>query len=444
MQTTPETTPAKSSLERRIDLSVAVADLDKDVDQRLKRIGKSVKLAGFRPGKVPFSIVKQHHGHEARSEALNAALDRVFVEAIKAQQLRVAGYPRIEPKEASNDAQIEFSAVFEIYPEFKIGDISSQSIEKSQLDVGPAEIDQTLDILRKQRVSYADVDQAATKGDRVTIDFTGRKDGEVFQGGQATDYPFALGEGSMLPDFEKAVEGLKAGDTKTFDMTFPADYFAKDLAGQTVQFELTVKKVQAAVLPEVNDAFASSLGIADGDVTKMRSEIEGNLKREVKKRLTARIKEQAMDALLNTNPIDVPNALVEMEVDRLVDAARQDMASRGMKAKDLPIQPAWFAVQAKRRVTLGLVLAELVKSENLHAKPDQVKAKIEESAQSYENPDEVVRWYYAQPERMADVEAVAMEDNVVEWVLARAKVSEKAVSFDELMGAGAGAGAPSF
>ena len=442
MQTTPETTPVTNTLERRIDLSVALADLDKDVDQRLKKMGKTVKLAGFRPGKVPFSVVKQHYGHEARSEALNAALDRVFGETIRAQNLRIAGYPRIEPKQAASETHIEFSAVFEVYPEFKIGDVSSESIEKSQLEVGAAEIDKTLDILRKQRVTFEDVDQVAAKGDRVTIDFTGRKDGEVFKGGQATDYPFTLGENQMLPDFEKAVEGMKAGETKTFDMTFPADYFAKDLAGQTVQFEITCKKVQAAVLPEIDSAFATSLGIAEGDVAKMRSEIEGNLKREVKKRLTARIKEQAMEALLKTNPIDVPNALVEQEVERLVEAARQDMAQRGMKAKDLPIKPEWFADQAKRRVTLGLVLAELVKSENLHAKPEQVKAKIEESAQSYENPDEVVRWYYAQPERLSDVEAVAMEDNVVEWVVSRAKVSEKAVSFDELMGANAGA--PSF
>ena len=438
--TAPETTPVKSSLERRIDLAVALADLDKDVDQRLKRMGKTVKLAGFRPGKVPFSVVKQHYGHEARSEALNAALDRVFGETIRAQNLRIAGYPRIEPKPAGSATHVEFSAVFEVYPEFKIGDVSGESIEKSQLEVGAGEIDKTLDILRKQRVSYEDTASAAAKGDRVTIDFTGRKDGEVFKGGQATDYPFNLGENQMLPDFEKAVEGLKTGESKHFDLTFPADYFAKDLAGQTVQFEVTVKNVQAAVLPAIDSAFASALGIADGDVDKMRSEIEGNLKREVKKRLTARVKEQAMEALLKTNPIEVPNALVEQEVERLVEAARQDMASRGMKAKDMPIQPAWFADQAKRRVTLGLVLAELVKSEDLHAKPEQVKAKIEESAQSYENPDEVVRWYYAQPERLSDVEAVTMEDNVVAWVVARAKVSEKTVSFDELMGAGA----PSF
>lgn len=442
MQNTPEATPAKSSLERRIDLSVALAELDKDVEQRLKRMGKSVKMPGFRPGKVPFSIVKQQYGHEARSEALSAALEKAFGDTIRDQKLRVAGYPRIEPKQAANETHMEFSAVFEVYPEFKIGDVSGESIEKATLEVGVAEVDKTLDILRKQRVTYQDADRAATEGDRTVIDFTGRKDGEVFKGGQATDYPFVLGEGMMLADFENAVTGMKAGESKSFDMTFPADYFAKDLAGQTVQFEVTVKQVQAAVLPEVDAAFATSLGIAEGDVTKMRTEIEGNLKREVKKRLNARVKEQAMEALLKTNPIDVPSALVDLEVERLVEAARQDMASRGMKAKDLPIQPAWFADQAKRRVTLGLVLAELVKSENLSAKPEQVRAKIDESAQSYENPEEVVRWYYAQPERLADIEAVVIEDNVVAWVTARAKTAEKAVSFDELMGPSSGG--PSF
>jgi trigger factor len=424
----------KSSLERRLDLSVALADLDKDVEARLKRMGKKVKLPGFRPGKVPFSIVKQHYGHEARSEALSEALDRAFGEKIVAEKLRVAGYPRIEAKEAANDTHIEFSAVFEVYPEFKIGDVSGEAIEKPALEAGTAEVDQTIEILRKQRQHFEKAERAAAKGDRVTIDFTGRKNGEVFQGGQATDYPFVLGEGQMLADFETAVAGLKAGETKTFPMTFPADYFAKDLAGQAVEFEITVKAVEAAVLPAVDADFARMLGVADGDVVKMRSEIEGNLKREVKKRLAARIKDQVMDALVKTNPIDVPNALVEQEVERLVEAAREDMAQRGMKAKDLPIQPAWFAEQAKRRVTLGLILAELVKSENLQAKPEQVKGKVEEAAQSYENPDEVVRWYYAQPQRLADVEAVVIEDNVVAWVLARAKVSEKPVAFDDLMG----------
>lgn len=429
-----EPSAPKNSLERRLDLAVPLADLNKDIETRLKQKGKTVKMQGFRPGKVPFSVVKQHYGHEARSEALSEALDRAFGEKIVAEKLRVAGYPRIEAKEAASDTHIEFSAIFEVYPEFKIGDVSAQTIEKPLLEAGVAEVDQTIEILRKQRQQFQKADRAAAKGDRVTIDFTGRKGGEVFQGGQATDYPFVLGEGAMLADFEQAVEGLKVGETKTFPLTFPADYFAKDLAGQAVEFEITVKGVEVAVLPAVDEEFARSLGVADGDVVKMRAEIEGNLKREVKKRLNARVKDQVMDVLARTNPIDVPNALVEQETERLVEAARQDMAQRGMKNKDMPIQPSWFAEQAKRRVTLGLILAELVKSENLQAKPDRLKAKIEEAAQSYENPDEVVRWYYAQPQRLADVEAVVIEDNVVEWVLSRAKVVDKPVAFDDLMG----------
>ncbi|MGE5491132.1 MAG: trigger factor [Actinomycetota bacterium] len=430
-----EATSAKpNDLERRIDLSIAIADVEKDVDQRLQRMGRNIKMSGFRPGKVPFNIVKQQYGDQARHEVLSEALDRAFGEAVTAQNLRVAGYPRIEPKTSESSTHLEFSAIFEVYPEFTPGDLSSAEIERPTLEVGAAEIDQTLDILRKQRVSYEDTDRAAAKEDRVVIDFLGKKDGEPFQGGQANDYPFVLGQGMMLPEFEKAVEGLKAGESKTFDMTFPEDYFAKDMAGQTVQFEITVKQVQAAKLPEVDSEFAKSMGIADGDVAKMREEIEGNLKREVKRRIEARLKDQVMEALLAANPITIPNALVEMEVQRLMQQARQDMEQRGMKMKDFPIQPEWFADQAKRRVSLGLILAEVVKTEKLQADAAKVKALVEETAQSYEHPEEVVRWYYAQPQRLAEVEGVVIENNVVEWVLSKAKVTDKAVPFDELMG----------
>ncbi len=438
MQTNAETTnvqqPAPSALERRIDLSVAIADLDKDVDARLKKMGKNVKMPGFRPGKVPANIVRQQYGDQARHEALNAALDRAFGEAVVAQQLRVAGYPRIEPKNTENATHIEFSAVFEVYPEIKLGDMSAAEVERPVLEVGEAEVDKTIEILRKQRIRYEAVDRAAAKEDRVVIDFLGKKDGEPFQGGQAADYPFVLGQGMMLPDFETAVEGLKAGEAKTFDLTFPEDYFSKDLAGQKVQFEITVKKVSGPVLPEVDAEFARMLGIADGDIAKMREEIAGNLQREVKKRIQGKIKDQVMDAIIKSNPIEIPNALVEMEIHRLMENARRDMEQRGMKVKDFPIQPEWFAEQAKRRVTLGLVLSELVKEKDLHAKPEQVKAIVEEAAQSYEHPEEVVRWYYAQPQRLQEIEGVAIEDNVVAWVLNTAKVTDKAVAFDELMG----------
>jgi len=423
-----------NSLERRLDLLVPIADLDKDVDQRLKRMGKNVKLPGFRPGKVPASMVKQQYGEQARHEALNDALDRAFGEAVKTQQLRIAGYPKIEPKSSENTTHIEFSAVFEVYPEIKLGDLSVVEIERPVLVVGAAEIDNTIEILRKQRVKFEPVERAAAKGDRVLIDFLGKKGGEPFQGGQANDYPFVLGEGAMLPDFEKAVEGCKAGESKSFEMTFPEDYFAKDMAGQTVSFEIAVKEVREPVLPEVDAEFAKALGVEDGDSAKMRLEIETNLRREVKKRLQAKIKDQVMDGLLKANPIDVPNALVEMEIERLMQMARQDMEQRGMKVKDFPMQPEWFADQAKRRVSLGLILAELVKVNELHAKSDQVKAIVEESAESYEHPEEVVRWYYAQPQRLAEIEGVAIEDNVVAWALATAKVVDKAIAFEELMG----------
>lgn len=428
------TTAQANELERSVDLSIAIADIEKEMDQRLKRMGKNIKMPGFRPGKVPLHIVKQQYGDQARHEILSEQLDRVFGETVTAQKLRVAGYPRIEPKTTESTTHIEFTAIFETYPEFVPGDLSTAEVERPVLEVGEAEITKTLDILRKQRVSYADADRAAAKEDRVVIDFLGKKDGVPFAGGEAKDYPFVLGQGQMLPDFENAVEGSKAGESKTFDLAFPADYHAKDLAGQTVQFDITVKQVQAPVLPELDAEFATSMGIVDGDVAKMKAEIEANLKREVKKRIEAKLKDQVMEALLKANPIAIPGALVDMEIQRLMQAARQDMEQRGMKTKDFPIQPEWFADQAKRRVTLGLILAEVVKTEKLQATPEQVRAMVEETAQSYEHPEEVIRWYYAQPQRLGEVEGVAIENNVVEWVLGKAKVTDKAAVFDELMG----------
>ena len=430
-----ETTTAQANeLERRIDLSIAIADVEKEMEQRLKRIGRNMKMPGFRPGKVPFNIVKQQHGDQARHEVLSEELDRVFGESVTTQKMRVAGYPRIEPKASESTTHLEFSAIFEVYPEFTPVDMSTAEIERPVLEVTSAEVDKTLEILRKQRVTYEDTDRAAAKEDRVVIDFLGKKNGEPFSGGQASDYAFILGQGQMLPDFENAIEGTKAGESKTFDMTFPEDYFSVDLAGQTVQFEITVKQVQAPKLPEVDAEFAKGMGIADGDIEKMRAEIEGNLKREVKRRIEGRIKDQVMDALIKANPIATPAALVDMEIQRLMQAARQDMEQRGMKAADMPIQPEWFADQAKRRVTLGLILAELVKAENLLAKPEQVRALVEENAQSYEHPEEVIRWYYAQPQRLGEVEGLVIESNVVEWVLSKAKVTDKPAAFDELMG----------
>ena len=427
-------TAQANELERRLDLSIAIADVEKEMDQRLKRISRNVKMPGFRPGKVPLNIVRQQYGDQARHEILSEALDKAFGNAVDDQKLRVAGMPRIEPKLTESTTHLEFSAVFEVYPEFTLGDLSTAEVERPVLEVGSAEVEKTLEILRQQRVRYEPTDRAAATGDRVVVDFLGKKDGEPFQGGTANDYPFVLGQGMMLPDFEKAVEGTLAGGSKTFEMTFPADYFSKDMAGQTVQFEVTVKQVMAPKLPELDAEFATAMGIADGDVAMMRAEVEANLKREVKRRIEGQLKDQVMDALLKVNPIAVPSALVAMEVQRLMQNAAKDLEQRGMKAKDFQLQPEWFADQAKRRVSLGLILAELVKIEKLQAKPEQIRALVEEAAQSYEQPDELVRWYYAQPQRLSEVEGVVIENNVVDWVLSKAKVTDKTADFDELMG----------
>lgn len=430
---TQENTGA-SALERRIDMAVTKADIDKEVEQRLRRISKTVKMAGFRPGKVPMNLVAQQYGPQAHSEAIGAAVEKAFGEQIRSQNLRVAGYPRIEPKVAASEAQMEFTAIFEVYPEVKLGDVSGSSVERATLTVGEAEVDKTIDVLRKQRTTYVAAGRAATKGDRLTIDFTGRKDGAEFPGGKAVDFPMMLGAGMMLPDFENALDGMKEGETKTFDVSFPADYQAADLAGHTVQFDAICKKVEGPQLPELDADFARALGVKDGDLAKMRDEVKANLEREVKKRLMARVKNQVMDALLAVNSIEVPKALVDAEAQQMAENALKDMQARGMDAKNMPVDASWFTDQAVRRVKLGLVLAELVKEKALHAKPEQVRAIVDDYAQTFEDPKEVVRWYYSQPQRLAEAEALALENNVVEWMLANAKAVDKAVSFDELMG----------
>lgn len=431
MQTNQQTA---NPLERRIDMAVTLADIDKDVETRLKKLARTVKMAGFRPGKVPFRLVAQQYGPQVRSEAIGEAVQKAFGDVVREQNLRVAGYPRIEPKQGQDDAKLEFSAVFEVYPEVKLGDISGFHIERPVLEVGDAEVDKTIEILRKQRTTFSKAERAAASGDRVVVDFTGKLDGEVFEGGQATDYPLALGSGGMLPEFEKAVEGMRAGEQKTFDLTFPADYHAQHLADKQVSFEVTVKAVEASQLPEVNEGFAKALGVADGDLQKMRAEVKANLEREVKRRIQAKIKDQAMKALLDANPLDVPQALVEQEAHQLAEGARQDLANRGVNVKDVPVEPSWFTDQAARRVKLGLVIAELVKEKGLSAAPEQLRAMIDDIAQSYERPEEVVRWYYSQPRQLGQVEALAIEENVVNWVLHNARTSDKPVAFDELMG----------
>ncbi len=423
-------------LQRRITLTLTAADISSEVETRLKKLARTTKADGFRPGKVPMSVVSQRYGYSVQYDVMNDKLNEAFSSAANEAQLRVAGVPKIEQKEESPAGQMDFDATFEVYPEVKIGDLSAADVERVASDVTDEAIDKTVDILRKQRRSFAQrgAAEAAAEGDRVTIDFEGKLDGEPFQGGKADGFQFLIGEGQMLEAFEKAVRGMKAGESKTFPLAFPEDYHGKDVAGKEADFLVTVKKIEAQHLPEVNEAFAKSLGIAEASVESLRADIKKNLEREVKFRVLARNKGAVMDALVAAAELDVPNALVASEAERMIAAAREDLKKRGVKDADkAPIPEGIFQPQAERRVRLGLVVAELVRANNLQAKPEQLQAHIEELAQSYEKPSEVVRWYLSDRARLAEVEAVVIENNVTDFVLAKAKVSDKALAFDELM-----------
>lgn len=424
------------TLERRLSVAVPMADIEKEVDERLKRLSRTVKMPGFRPGKVPLKVVARQYGPQVRQEVLGDTLEKSFGEAVRQQNLRVAGYPRFEPKESTEGANtFEYSATFEVYPELQIGDISGTTITRPQLEVGEAEVDQTIEIMRKQRVTYESADRAAENGDRVTMSYRGTIDATEFEGGKAENQQVVLGEKRLLPEFEAALVGMKAGDSKTFELKFPDDYHGKDVAGKTAQFEATVSEVASPKLPELDADFAKSLGVANGDLEQMRNEVRANLEREVKTRLKQRVKDQVMQALIASTQVEVPKALIESEVGRLKDMARQDLAARGIPVKeDTPLPSEMFEKQAERRVMLGLIFAEVVKAHALQPKPEQVRKLVEEQAQAYENPEEVVRWYYQSRDRLRDIEAVVLEENVVDWALQNAKVEDKPIEFDELMG----------
>lgn len=423
-------------LERRITLTLAADEINKEVESRLKRLARTVKADGFRPGKVPMSVVAQRYGYSVQYEVMNDKVGQAFNSAANEAQLRVAGAPTITQKDEAPEGVMAFDATFEVYPEVKFGDLSAVEIERIAADVSEEAIDKTLDILRKQRRTFSQrpASEGAQEGDRVTIDFEGKIDGEPFAGGKAEGFQFLIGEGQMLEQFDKAVRGMKTGESKTFPLQFPEDYHGKDVAGKEADFLVTTKKIEQANLPEVNEEFAKSLGIAEGTVEALRADIKKNLEREVKFRVLARNKAAVMDALLKVAELDVPKALVANETERMVEQARADLKQRGVKDADKAQIPAEiFSPQAERRVRLGLAVAELVKTQNLQAKPEQLQAHIEELSQSYEKPAEVVRWYLSDRQRMAEVEAVVIENNVAEYVLSQAKVTDKTLPFDELM-----------
>ena len=425
-------------LERRITLTLPATAITSEVESRLRRLSRTVKADGFRPGKVPMSVVARRYGYSVHNEVMNDKVGQVFTEAVNEAKLRVAGTPRITEKEGAPEGQVAFDATFEVYPEVKLGDLTAAEVERVSTSVTDAAIDKTLDILRKQRRTFAQrpAMEPARVGDRVTIDFEGKVDGVPFEGGKAEGFQFIIGEGQMLEQFDAAVRGMKTGDSKTFPLRFPDDYQGKDVAGKEADFMVTLKKIEDQHLPEVNDAFAKSMGVADGSVEALRADIRRNLEREVKFRVLARNKASVMDALVKASELEVPKSLVAGEVERMIESTRADLKKRGVKdAETAPIPADLFQVQAERRVRLGLVVGELVRSNNLQARPDQLQAHIEEMAQSYEKPSEVVRWYLGDRQRMAEVEAIVVENNVAAFVLDKAKVTDKELAFDELMAA---------
>jgi trigger factor len=424
-------------LERKITLTLPIASIQSEVETRLKKLARTVKMDGFRPGKVPMNVVAQRYGYSVQYEVMNDKVGQAFSAAANEANLRVAGQPRISEKETSPEGELAFDAVFEVFPDVKIADLAGAQVERLKAEVTDSAIDKTLDILRRQRRTFAQrsIDSAAAEGDRLTVDFEGKIDGEPFEGGKAADFQFLMGEGQMLAEFESAARGMKSGESKTFPLAFPVDYHGKDVAGKTADFMVTVKKIEASHLPELNDVLAKSLGIADGTVEGLRADIKKNLEREVKFRLLSRNKQAVMDALVSVAELDLPNAAIQSEVERLREGARAELKQRGIKDADkADIPDDVFLPQAERRVRLGLVVAELVRTNGLHAKADQVKAHIEEMSASYEKPEEVIRWYYTDSQRMAEAEGVVVESNVTDFVLSKATVTDKDISFDDLMG----------
>jgi len=419
-----------SQLERRLNISLPPTEIDDEVQNRLKNLARKIKMDGFRPGKVPFKVVAQHYEEQVRREVLGDALQRNFGEVVRAQNLKVAGYPKFEARESG---PFEYSATFEIYPEVTVGDLSKVVLQRPTAQVGAGDIDKTLQIMCKQRATFEPVTRTAANGDRLTLDYSGRVDGQEFDGGRGTDVTITLGEGRFLPDFESQLLGLETGAVKTFEIRFPQDYHGKELAVKTATFDIKLKQIEETELPPLDAAFARSLGIEDGNLDQMRNEIKANLERELKQRVTLRLKEQVMQALLDNTKVEIPKSLVELEIEHLTAAARHDLEARGVKTESMPFPRDVFEVQAQRRVRLGLILAEVVKANNLQAQPEQVRALAEERAQNYEQPEQVVQWIYQSPQRLRELESAVVEHNVVQWMARITKIEDKTIAFDELM-----------
>jgi trigger factor len=434
MQATVETV---STLERRMTVAMPMQPIEEEIGKRLQNIARTARMPGFRPGKVPFKVVVQQYGNQVRQEVVSGKVEESFGEAVNQHQLRVAGYPNIEPKPlAENSDSYEYVATFEVFPEVRIDDLSKLKIERPKVTLSDKDVDSTLEVLRKQRTVYEPVTRAAKKGDRLSIQVASTIDGKKVEDTSGQSIDIVLGEAGRIADFDKNLTGAKVGQNKKFDVVFPEDYQNKDVAGKTASYDVTVTAVAAATVPEADADFAMELGVEDGNVDKMLADIRESLGQEVEKRIQAVISKQVMDGLAEQVALDIPRSLVAIEINNQMQAAAQNLQQRGMNPADINMNPEMFDEQAKRSVKLRMIVSELVRANELQPKPEQIRAVVEEFAKSFEQPDEVVSWYFADPQRLDEPAAVAVEQNVVAWVLERAKVADKKTSFDDLMGKG--------
>ncbi|WP_145509617.1 trigger factor [Yersinia rochesterensis] len=428
MQVSVETT---QGLGRRVTITVAADSIEKAVKSELVKAAKNVRIDGFRKGHVPMNIVEQRYGASVRQDVLGDLMQRNFVDAIIKEKINPAGAPNYVPGQYKEGEDFTYSVEFEVYPEVELKDLESIEVEKPVVEVNDADVDTMLETLRKQQATWKETDAAATAEDRATLDFTGSIDGEVFEGGKATDFVLAMGQGRMIPGFEEGVIGHKAGEEFTIDVNFPEDYHAENLKGKSAKFDVVLKKVEVRELPELTEEFIKRFGVADGSVAGLRAEVRKNMERELKGAVRNRVKTQAIDGLVSANEIDVPAALVESEIDVLRRQAAQRFGGNEKQAAELPRE--LFEEQAKRRVVVGLLLGEVISQHELKADEDRVKALIEEMASAYEDPQEVVEFYSKNKELMNNMRNVALEEQAVETLLAKAKVTEKPTTFSELM-----------
>ncbi|WP_111656485.1 trigger factor [Isoalcanivorax indicus] len=427
MQVSVETT---SGLERRLTVGVPAEKLDSAVKARLADAQKNLRINGFRPGKVPMIEVKRRFGQAVRDEVLGEVMRESFIEAVGKENIEPAGMPDFEPTVNEPGKDLEFVATFEVYPEIELAALGAVEVEKPATEITDADVDKMIEQLREQRASFETVERAAAKGDRVNINYAGTLDGEAFEGGTADGQQLVLGSGQMIPGFEEGIEGLSAGEQKTIDVTFPEDYQAEELKGKTAQFAITVNKVEAKQLPEIDDAFMEQFGVKEGGMDAFRAEVRKNMERELKNALRNKVKEQVMNGLVEAHSFDVPGALVRGEIQRM----RQQMMQQfgGGQQFDASMLPEeLFREQAERSVRLGLIVRQILEKHELKADADKVRAQVEEIASQYEQPEEVVSWVYSNPQQLQQIEGAVLEEQVVELVLGQAKVSEKAMSYEE-------------